>query len=396
VDGANAFTAVSCPSVSLCVATDAVGNIVTSTRPAGGASAWTVAHADGTTNFSGGPLLTGVSCPSVSACVAVDGMGNTVTSQAPVLGPQTWHLTHVDNGITYECYHYGEAGPQSQPALEGVSCPSASLCVAVDFAGNVLTSTNPTAGSPAWSGADPYGGTVPGLWGVSCPSVSFCLAVDGYGGNVMSLDPAHAGSSQTSTSLQPLEAQFNVNCASGSLCFSGDLFESSNPTGGTSAWTHVRLAVRKSSSVVAGVSCTPALLCAAFDDSGNVIQGTTPTRLKAHLSPQLRPSGPAARIRRLLKSGGYVTTLSTPIKGSVAISWFMKSRGSAGTRNPVLIAKTKPMSVGPVPRRIRIALTPRGRTLLAGRSSIRLIVSAAFTPAEGGEVATRKPVTLEP
>jgi hypothetical protein len=34
--------------------------------------------------------------------------------------------------------------------LNGVSCPSVRLCVVVDLYGDVLTSTNPAGGAPAW------------------------------------------------------------------------------------------------------------------------------------------------------------------------------------------------------------------------------------------------------
>jgi hypothetical protein len=36
-------------------------------------------------------------------------------------------------------------------ALNAVSCPSESLCVAVDGAGRVITSIDPTAGPGAWA-----------------------------------------------------------------------------------------------------------------------------------------------------------------------------------------------------------------------------------------------------
>ena len=77
VDGTNALTGVSCASVSLCVAVDKQGAVVTSTNPTGGASAWQVTHVDGTTS------LTGVSCQSVSLCVAVDSAGNLLSSTNP-------------------------------------------------------------------------------------------------------------------------------------------------------------------------------------------------------------------------------------------------------------------------------------------------------------------------
>ena len=60
--------AVSCPSVSLCVAFDDLGNVFTSTNPAV-VGDWKRTRLRGALGF-GWP--TGVSCPSVSLCVAVD------------------------------------------------------------------------------------------------------------------------------------------------------------------------------------------------------------------------------------------------------------------------------------------------------------------------------------
>jgi hypothetical protein len=40
------YDAVSCPSVSLCVAGDQNGNVLTSTDPTGGANAWTIVPVD--------------------------------------------------------------------------------------------------------------------------------------------------------------------------------------------------------------------------------------------------------------------------------------------------------------------------------------------------------------
>ena len=54
--------------------------------------------------------------------------------------------------------------------LTALSCPSASLCVAGDNAGNILTASDPVAGPGAWSIAVADQGQ--GIVGVSCPSVS--------------------------------------------------------------------------------------------------------------------------------------------------------------------------------------------------------------------------------
>jgi hypothetical protein len=73
VDGSSYLSAISCPTVSLCVATDASGDVVTSTDPTGGAAAWKV------TNVDGSSYLSAISCPTTSLCVAVDEWGKAVT-----------------------------------------------------------------------------------------------------------------------------------------------------------------------------------------------------------------------------------------------------------------------------------------------------------------------------
>ncbi len=79
----------------------------------------------------------------------------------------------------------------SNRAFAGVSCPSSSLCVAVDRDGNVATSTDPgAAAATSWAVKDVDVNNE--LTSVSCPSSSFCAAVD-YGGDVLtSTDPTGA------------------------------------------------------------------------------------------------------------------------------------------------------------------------------------------------------------
>jgi hypothetical protein len=112
---------VSCAGIGLCVVVDVNGNVVTSSNPLGGATAWTL------TNVDGGNELRDVSCPNVSLCVAVDadGNGNAVTSTDPTGGASAWTVAHVDGSNV----------------LNGVSCPSSTLCVAVDAIGNVIIGT---------------------------------------------------------------------------------------------------------------------------------------------------------------------------------------------------------------------------------------------------------------
>jgi hypothetical protein len=184
--GDEIVAAVSCPSVSLCVATTNKGDVFTSTNPAGGASTWKK------TTVDQGAFVNAVSCPSVSLCVAADsnmaGDSNVaskiLTTTNPTGRASAWTKATIDQGHT----------------LNAVSCASVSLCVAGDSNGKILTSTDPTGGASAWTKArvarpDPNGNS---LTGVSCPSVSLCIAADR--GNILtSTDPTGSANSWTST-----------------------------------------------------------------------------------------------------------------------------------------------------------------------------------------------------
>ena len=217
--------ALSCPSVSLCVALDDLGNVLTTTNP-GLISSWTV------TRMRGGVVPQGVSCPSVSLCLAVGSSGDAgrvIESANPVGGARTWRVMRV--------------GAATDPTA--VSCPSVTLCVGVDLNGDVLSSTDPTGGTQAWhvvhvdsSGTRGDGG---GLSSISCPSVSLCVAL-GAGDVLNSTNPtAGAGAWRRvkDIAFAPAPGDSVVSCPSVSLCVvasSGSILSSTNPTGGRSAW----------------------------------------------------------------------------------------------------------------------------------------------------------------
>jgi len=88
IDPGQTLTAISCPFArplpeALCAAVDNAGNVLTSTNPAGGASAWQKTNIDGTTP------LTDVECQE-GGCIAVDGLGNVLISSSPTGGASTW------------------------------------------------------------------------------------------------------------------------------------------------------------------------------------------------------------------------------------------------------------------------------------------------------------------
>ena len=287
--GYDRLQAISCPSVSLCVAADNAGHLISSTRPAGGVHSWRLgrlAHS-----------FVALSCPSASFCVAVDETGDVLTSHQPAQGARAWTRT---------------AGPSGHQ-LGGLSCPTEARCVG--FSGNtILTASNPAGGASAWSvqysahGTDPYCGkygppppgtscTIPiDITGLTCKA-NLCVALDEYGDVLGSTDPTGgAGAWQTRT-LDPScwsgGCEDNVSCPSKSFCVAtshtppsvsvsqraeNDVFTSHSP--GSGKWTVDSPALPAGSSppFLSPTSCPSADLCVGINSNGEFLVSTDPAR----------------------------------------------------------------------------------------------------------------------
>ena len=279
IDPATTLDGVSCPSASLCIATDHHGNVITSTRPAGGVSAWHTAKVD--------PQgLSRVSCASVSLCVAVDFRGGVVASTHPAGGAAAWHLASVDGANTFE----------------SISCTATPtrLCVAVDSSGNVVSSTNPAGGPSAWHTAK----VDANLLSVSCATSSLCVAANFSGRVVTSKKPSGGRSAWSVPTRVDGTAQMDaLSCPAVSLCvavdFNGNIVTSSRPTGGTSAWHRYAAKTVDAAGVISAVSCASASLCVATDNQGNVVTSTSPS------------SGPSSwKVANVVGPGGALGPLS--------------------------------------------------------------------------------------
>jgi hypothetical protein len=232
IAGSGVLESVSCASITLCVAVGDGPIMFTSSDPGGGASAWSSARVG-----SGGDTAKAVSCPSVSLCVATvatQNPGGVVTSTDPTGGARAWKTALVDQGIP----------PAGANWPDAVSCPSVSMCVAGDEAGNILTSTDPSGGARAWRKAK-LAEPVDALTAVSCPSVSMCVAGDASGNIVTSTDPTGGKRAWREAPADrrgfPAPAIGAVACPSVSLCVAGDtngdVLTSTDPTGGAKAWS---------------------------------------------------------------------------------------------------------------------------------------------------------------
>lgn len=191
--------------------------------------------------------LTHVACPSTSLCVAVDEAGNLVTSVDPRGGAAAWTVTPLGNSAAERC---GQGC-----SINALSCPSESFCAAADNQGDVFTSTDPQAGPGTWRATKVPKLGFFGFTALSCPSTSLCVGVN----------------------------------------YTGLAISSTHPTAGTGAWSVQTIDTSGCPQKVcvgygpnAGVgqldaiACPSESLCVAADMHGNVLVSTDPTGGQEH------------------------------------------------------------------------------------------------------------------
>jgi hypothetical protein len=246
--------------VTLCVAVDDQGNVITSTDPGAAEPTWTVTNVDGSNQFSG------VSCPSAALCVAVDQQGNAVVSADPSGGSGAWTVTSID-----------PIPPGYIAPLEAVACPSISLCVAVDMGGTVVSTANPTGGSAQWtrSAVLPW----PNPTDITCPSVSLCVVV--YNGAVItSTDPTGGSGSWRLEDVERIPQNLtSVSCPSTTFCVSGGtgiVAFSLKPSGAVDELSH---RAPPGSAQVTRFACLSDKRCVAVDSHGGILYSTNPLGL---------------------------------------------------------------------------------------------------------------------
>jgi len=222
----------------------------------------------------------GISCPTASLCVAVGGNNTIASSTEPAGGLSKWNVVYAGEGADPMASNFRQ--------IRGVSCASPQLCVAVTFDGLVYTSTNPTGAAAAWTvtDLDPVGPSTH-LYGVSCPTVSFCAASAGGAKIVTSTDPTGGSAAWTKTQLEgPLELR-GISCASPMLCVAvGDNGDNIRPEAGDrgeifSSTDPLGGAWQRAQAPIQGnaygLSCPSADLCVSGDLHGNLLVSTAPT-----------------------------------------------------------------------------------------------------------------------
>ena len=278
--GASYLNGVSCPSASACTA---VGWYVTSTNATLTlAENWngTTWAAQSTPNPIGAAhsFLQDVSCTSASACTAV---GDYTTSAGVDQAlAENW------NGTTWTLQSTPTPSGASSSGLSGVSCTSASACTATGYytsSAGVGQTLAETWNGTTWtlqSTPTPNGAASSALSGVSCTSASACIATgyyttsagvyqtlaENWNGTTWTLQSTPTPNGATSSGLS------GVSCTSASACTSVGWYEASPGVYETLAetWNGTTWAIQSTpnrtgatSSYLFGVSCTSASACTA-------------------------------------------------------------------------------------------------------------------------------------
>jgi hypothetical protein len=394
IDGHTEITGVSCPAVSLCVAVDAAGNVLTTQNVAAGAAGWAVARVDtsatqNNTDNAGSVLLRGVSCPSTGLCVAVDAAGNALVSTNPTAGPSAaWTITHIDANTTVGCTG---AGLSCQPPLVGISCASTTLCAAVDFAGNLLTTSQPAVAVP-WATSPTNGGGLSSLYGISCPVISFCVTVDGIAGGAISLNPA-APAIQQVRSLP--DSLYGIWCQSPTLCLASietqdgisGLLGSFNPAAPTSTWTPSSLGG------VNAVACPLPSVCVAADDEGGIAAGATTTSISGELGLAFLAGSRQPKVAALNRTAHATFVFASPIAAAVKLVWTVPGqKTTAGQKpTPLIVASASHVFGAPGTARLTLWLTPTGKRLFTtARGRFTVTATATFAASTGSVNSVKK------
>jgi hypothetical protein len=261
---------VSCTSSNFCIAVSHEGLVYASTNPTGGAGAWKVTELEDGANTH----MYGVSCIASSFCIVAADKGRIVSSTNPMGGKSAWTTVELGNSLKFR----------------SVSCPSPSFCVVVGDEGMVLSSTNPLGGAAAWKevqlpGMPSQGFNVPSerdLYGVSCPLPALCVTGNSVGDLLVSTEPTGGVPAWDKTDGGGSVQLTAADCISASRCVlvdnNADVLASTNPTGGPGAWSFTNLIPYGdgNANAIFGLSCPSPALCVAAGAKGKIFTIANP------------------------------------------------------------------------------------------------------------------------
>ncbi|MGB9185708.1 MAG: Ig-like domain repeat protein [Solirubrobacteraceae bacterium] len=108
---------------------------------------------------------------------------------------------------------------------------------------------------------------------------------------------------------------------------------------------------------------------------GTPTAGPSSAQVTAALSTVLKPSGKAAKLKAILKAGGYSFSFLAPSAGKLVIEWFVTVKGKQ-----VLVAFASAGFHAAGKATVKLKLTSNGRKLLRGAKTVKIATTATFTP----------------
>jgi hypothetical protein len=266
----SALNGVSCAGASYCFAVGSYANSRSIPRAlieSWNGSSWSIApspHPFGSARSS----LVAVSCASEAACMATGAEAADGTPLAEFWNGTSWSIVDSPNPVG------GQAG-----VLAGISCPHPTRCLAVgsytdsDFIEQDLAASWDGSRWSIVASPTPPGSQQSNLYGISCASASQCVAVGhSYSGTAAAHDGTLAESwngvhwsivaSPSPSTTSSLDA---ISCAATGPCLAVGLFFNSSGAYQTLAefWNGTSLSIVNQDAALAGVTCVDDSHCIA-------------------------------------------------------------------------------------------------------------------------------------
>jgi hypothetical protein len=394
IPGSGNLTAVSCPTVNLCAVAGSDGKVSITTDPGATTPTWSI-----TANPLAVNGLTDIACPTTAGCIATDFGGNEFVSTDPTAAAPTW------------------SAPQSGVGTL-VDCRTASLCISAEGPFTEF-STNPLASPSTWTLQDTGLPLDALVTAVSCNSPDLCAAVDDSGRAVLAVaaptdtaPPTLSGTPEVGQTLTAADGSWTATpavthqwqrCdAGGGACNAID-----GATGSSYAVTAtdigLTLRVRETavngggsagaSSAASGVVPAPPVAVVSGVVSAPPVPVVSDADIRARLLRALAPTRTAAKLRTLVKRGGFVSVFVAPATGRLVLQWY--SRPKRRKAKAVLLAGstvniTKAGTVMP-----KLKLTRAGKRLLRASKKLTIIGKGSFTPTRKKPVTATRRLTLK-
>lgn len=400
LEGASFMNAISCASATLCVAGENGGAYATH-EPTGGASKWTK-EALG--------WITGASCPTESLCVASEYFGHLLVASSPTEGAGAWSASDVDfyerglNSVSCPTASFCVAADGTGDVIVGSTAGPANTAPP-RISGEAVVGKTLTEEHGSWTGGPILGYEYE--W-QRCNGPASCFKIPGAEAQTLPVTAEDEG-----FSIRVLERGRNAEGTSPPVA--SELTAIVQPPEGHSGEEHKgeEEAARKQAEEEAAAHKRADEEAAARKQAEEAAarkhaeeeaeakkraeeETALTARISSALTEQVAPHGKGAKLANLLKAGGYVASFNTPAAGTVAISWYEVPKDAhLSAAHPVLVATGTANAAGAGTLKIKVKLTTKGKQLLRHAHGLKLTAKASFTRTSKATVAVFKTFTLK-